>query len=190
VKKSRAETAETRNRIVETAAREFRRNGIHATGLADVMAAAGLTHGGFYRHFQSKDQLVTEACAAGMKSIVAKAEAAACNSNGNRRLDAIVESYLAVSHRDDRAGGCPLAGLGSELARADNETRATVSDGILRFAEAMARRARRRNPELAKSDALFVLSALVGAVTLSRIVTDPDLSNAILSETKRHLARP
>ena len=166
MKRSKAETAETRHRIVETAAREFRRNGIYATGLADVMAAAGLTHGGFYRHFQSKDQLVAEACAAGMKSIVAKAEIAACQSNGNGGLDAIVESYLAVNHRDDRAGGCPLAGLGSELARADNETRATVSEGILRFVEALARRARRRNPELAKSDALFVLSALVGAVTL------------------------
>jgi TetR/AcrR family transcriptional regulator, transcriptional repressor for nem operon len=83
-----------------------------------------------------------------------------------------------------------LAGSGSELARADNETRATVSEGILRFVDVLARRARRRNPELAKSDALFVLSALVGAVTLSRITTDPDLSKAILRETKRHLARP
>jgi TetR/AcrR family transcriptional repressor of nem operon len=190
VKKSKAETAETRNRIVETAASEFRRNGLHATGLADVMAAAGLTHGGFYRHFQSKDQVVTEACAAAMKSIVAKVEAAAGHGDGNRGLDAIVESYLAVNHRDDRADGCPLAGLGSELARADTETRTTMSDGILSFVEAVAKRTRRRNPGLAKSDALFVLSALVGAVTLSRIVTDPDLSNAILSETKKRLERP
>jgi TetR/AcrR family transcriptional repressor of nem operon len=190
VKRSKAETAETRHRIVETAAREFRRNGIHATGLADVMAAAGLTHGGFYRHFQSKDQLVAEACAAGMNSIVARAEAAACQSDSNGGLEAIIESYLAVNHRDDRAGGCPLTSLGSELARADNETRATVSEGIVRFVEALATRARRRKPELAKSDALFVLSALVGAVTLSRITTDTGLSDAILSETKRHLARP
>ena len=189
MKKSKAETAETRHRIVETAAREFRRNGVHATGLADVMAAAGLTHGGFYRHFQSKDQLVAEAYAAGMNSIVARADAAASQSESNG-LDAIIESYLAAAHRDDRAGGCPLAGSGSELARADNETRATVSEGILRFVDVLARRARRRNSELAKSDALFVLSALVGAVTLSRIMTDPDLSDAILSETKRHLARP
>jgi TetR/AcrR family transcriptional regulator, transcriptional repressor for nem operon len=73
VKRSKAEAAETRRRIVETAAREFRRNGIHATGLADLMAGAGLTQGGFYRHFQSKDQLVAEACAAAMNSIVARA---------------------------------------------------------------------------------------------------------------------
>jgi TetR/AcrR family transcriptional regulator, transcriptional repressor for nem operon len=125
---------------------------------------------------------VAEACVAAMNSIVARAEAAACQSDGNG-LDAIIESYLAINDRDDRAGGCPLAGLGSELARADNETRAMVSEGILRFAEVLARRARRRKPELAKSDAPFALSALVGAVTLSRMTTDADLSNAILSET-------
>src|ERR1700731_4181175 len=100
MRKSKDETAATRVRIVETAAREFRRNGIHATGLADVMAAAGLTHGGFYRHFQSKDQLVAEACGAGMNSIVARAEAAACQSDSNGGLEAIIESYLAVNHRD------------------------------------------------------------------------------------------
>ena len=184
------ETAETRRRIVETAAREFRRNGIHATGLADVMAAAGLTHGGFYRHFHSKDQLVAEACAAGMESIVAKVGAAARQNEGSGGLEEITESYLAINHRDDRSGGCPLAGLGSELARADDETRAAVSAEFLRLVEVLAKQARRRKPELGKSDALFALSAMVGAVTLSRIVMDPDLADAILSETKRHLAHP
>jgi TetR/AcrR family transcriptional regulator, transcriptional repressor for nem operon len=188
VKKSKVETAETRRRIVETAGREFRRKGVHATGLADVMAAAGLTHGGFYRHFQSKDQLVAEACAVGMESIVAKAEAAASQGDGRSGLEAIIASYLAINHRDDRSGGCPLASLGSELARADDETRAAASAGFLKLVELLARHARRRKPELAKSDALFALSAMVGAVTLSRIVSDPDLSTAILSDTRRHLS--
>ena len=94
VKRSKAETAETRHRIVETAAREFRSNGIHATGLADVMAAAGLRHGGFYRHFQSKDQLVAEACAAGMNSIVARAEAAACQSDRNGETMQLLKAIL------------------------------------------------------------------------------------------------
>lgn len=187
MKKSKAETAETRHRIVESAAQEVRRNGINATGLADVMAAAGLTHGGFYRHFQSKDQLVAEACAVAMESIVAKAKAAACQGDGKAGLEAIIESYLATNHRDDRSGGCPLAGLGSELARADDETRAAISAGFLRFVELLTKHARHRKREQAKSDALFTLSAMVGAVTLSRITTDPDLSKAILSGTKRHL---
>jgi TetR/AcrR family transcriptional regulator, transcriptional repressor for nem operon len=189
VKKSKAETAKTRRRIVKTAAREFRRNGIHATGLADVMAAAGLTQGGFYRHFQSKDQLVAEACAAGMESIVAKVEAAACQSGSDVGLEPIIENYLAINHRDNRSDGCPLAGLGSELARSDHETRTVVCAAFLRLVEVLAKRARRRKPQLAKSDALFALSAMVGAVTLSRVMTNPELANEILSATKRHLAR-
>lgn len=188
MKKSKSETAETRHRIVESAARELRHNGIDATGLAEVMAAVGLTRGGFYRHFQSKDHLVAEACAAAMESIVAKGEAAARQGDGKAGLEAIIASYLAPNHRDDRLEGCPLAGLGSELARADDETRAAVSAGFLRFVELLAKHARRRKPELAKSDALFALSAMVGAVTLSRIVSDPVLSTAILNETKRHLS--
>lgn len=188
MKKSKAETAETRRRIVETAAREFRRKGLDATGVADVMAAAGLTHGGFYRHFDCKDQLVAEACAAGMEFIVAKAAAVARRSEGKGGLEAIIESYLAINHRDDRSGGCPLAGLGSELARANDETRAAASAGFVKFVELLAKQTRRRKPEVAKSDALFALSAMVGAVILSRIVTDPDLSTAILSDTKSRLA--
>jgi TetR/AcrR family transcriptional repressor of nem operon len=70
MKRSKQETAETRKRIVETAATEFRRNGIDGTGLADLMGAAGLTHGGFYRHFDSKDHLVAESCAAAVDSVV------------------------------------------------------------------------------------------------------------------------
>ena len=188
MKKSKVETAKTRRRIVETAAREFRRNGINATGLADVMAAAGLTHGGFYRHFESKDQLVGEACAAGLEFVVESAEAAARVCDGKRGFEAIVDNYLALAHRNDRCDGCPLAGLGSELARADDETRAAASAGFLALVDVLAKQIRRRKPEVAKSDALFALSAMVGAVTLSRIVADSDLSAAILRDTKRHLA--
>jgi len=188
MKKSKAETTETRRRIVEMAARELREKGIQATGLADVMAAAGLTHGGFYRHFGSKDQLVTEACGQGMESLVEKAEAASSRCGGKSTFEAIVGSYLDPKHRDDRADGCPLAGLGSELARSTEETRAAVSIGLLRLVGLLTKQSRRRKREAAKSDALFAVSALVGAVTLSRIVIDPQLSTAILSATKNHLA--
>ena len=188
MKKSKVETAETRRRIVEAAAREFRRNGIHATGLAEVMAAAGLTHGGFYRHFESKDRLVAEACAAGMKSVVDSAEEAACECGGKGGLAAIVKSYLSTDHRDDRMDGCPLAGLGSELARADEETREAAAAGFLKLLAVITKQIRRRNSEAARSDAVFALSAMVGAVTMSRIVADPDLSLAILRDTQKHLA--
>jgi AcrR family transcriptional regulator len=106
MKKSKLEAAETRRRIVRTAAAEFRRNGINETGLSDLMAAAGLTHGGFYRHFGSKDQLVAEACSAAMESVVETTKAAAAHRPAKSRLQAIAERYLSTDHRDNQSEGC------------------------------------------------------------------------------------
>jgi TetR/AcrR family transcriptional repressor of nem operon len=192
MKKSKLETAETRRRIVRAAAAEFRRNGIHATGLCELMAAAGLTHGGFYRHFDSKDQLVAEACAAGMGAEVGGA--AACPDFGKGGLKEMAASYLSTVHRDNPGEGCLLAGLGSELARSGDKTRAAASAGVLKLAEIIAAEYGRTNPESAKGRALVALSAMIGAITLSRIVTDPKISAAILDYTRKYLtasvARP
>ena len=188
MKKSKAETARTHRRIVETAAAEFRRNGIQATGVNELMEAAGLTRGGFYRHFESKDQLVAEACAAGMRSVVEVSEAIASHRNDKDAIEALATRYLSTDHRDDPSGGCPLAALGSELARADDETRAVATAGIVELVKAVADQCPGFKPEAAKAHALVALSAMVGAMTLSRIVTDPELSKAILKYTKKHLA--
>jgi TetR/AcrR family transcriptional repressor of nem operon len=184
MKKSKLEAAETRRRIVKTAAAEFRRNGIHATGLSDVMAAAGLTHGGFYRHFDSKDQLVVEACAAAMEAAAEHTAASACYGVGNDSLEAIVTSYLCPDHRDNRSEGCPIAALGPELARSDDKTRAVATAGFLEFVDLIAKQYRRTEPKAAKARALVAASAMIGAVIMSRIVTDPKLSAAILRHTK------
>jgi TetR/AcrR family transcriptional regulator, transcriptional repressor for nem operon len=187
MRKSKADTELTRRKIVETAAREFQRKGIQGTGLTDLMAAAGLTHGGFYRHFASKDQLVAEACAEAMRDTSAVLSDAASEAVEQPELQSIIEKYLDVAHRDDCGGGCPLASLGSELARADINTREVVSEGFNRLVDMVAATMRRRNPEAARSDAIFATVALVGAVTMSRVVTDPDLSNEILEHTAAHL---
>ena len=187
MKKSKLEAAETRRRIVKTAAAEFRRNGIHATGLSDVMAAAGLTHGGFYRHFDSKDQLVAEACAAAMEATCEATEALACDGVGNDALEAIVTKYLCTDSRDNRSEGCLFAGLGSELARSDDMTRAVATAGFLKLVEVVAKQYRRTKPKAAKAQALVAVTAMIGAVMMSRIVTDSELSAAILLDTKKHL---
>jgi len=187
MKKSKLEAAETRRRIVKTAAAEFRRNGIHATGLSDVMAAAGLTHGGFYRHFDSKDQLVAEACAAAVEAAGETTEALACQGVGNDALEAILTSYLCTDHRDNPSEGCLLAGLGSELARSDDKTRAVATAGFIKLVDVVAEQYRRTKPKAAKARALVAMSAVIGAVMMSRIVTDPELSAAILHHTKKHL---
>jgi TetR/AcrR family transcriptional regulator, transcriptional repressor for nem operon len=187
MRKSKADTELTRRRIVQTAAREFQRNGIGGTGLADLMAAAGLTHGGFYRHFASKDQLVAEACAEAMKDTADVLTSAASETAGQPKFQTIIEKYLDAAHRDDSSSGCPLASLGSELARADVNTREVVTQGFNRLVDMVAATLRRRNPDAARSDAIFATVALIGAVTMSRIVADPELSDEILDNTAAHL---
>ena len=188
MKRSKTEAAETRRRIVKTAAAEFRRKGITATGLNDVMAAAGLTHGGFYRHFASKDQLIAEACAAALGSLAESNEVPVCPAPGKDGLDAILAEYLSTDHRDNPSEGCVLAGLGSELARSDEDTRAAATEGFLKLVDIFTHHYRRTDPETAKARALVAVSAMIGAVTLSRIVTDAKVSTAILRSTRKHLA--
>lgn len=189
MKKSKAETAETRRRIVRAAAAAFRRNGIHATGLADVMAEAGLTHGGFYRHFHSKNQLVAEACAAAAETAGDLPPGHVCRGAGKRELEAIVTDYLSAAHRDSRAEGCLLAALGSELARCDDAARAAATDGILKVIDILQEQYACTNASTAKARAMVAVSAMMGAVTMSRIVTDAKLSAAILRNTRKYVTQ-
>ena len=127
MRKSREEAAQTRKRIVEAASCEFRKNGIVATGLNDLMKAAGLTHGGFYKHFESKDQLVAEACAEAVETAILESLAGAASEGAG-----FAAAYLSTGHRDSPATGCPLSAIGSELARSDEKTRAAATAGFLR----------------------------------------------------------
>ena len=138
MRRSREEAAETRKRIVKAAAGEFRANGIVATGLADLMKAAGLTHGGFYKHFESKDQLVAEATADAVQELIGRMEA-------QPTIKAAVAAYLSAEHRDHPASGCPLSAIGSELARTDARTRDAVTAGFERLVDLLAARSRGKN---------------------------------------------
>src|SRR5260221_10007764 len=113
MRKSRQDTAETRERIVRTAAHEFGQHGIAETGLADVMSAAGLTHGGFYRHFDSKDALVLECLANALDSLRASIETATARRPGRAGVLIAIDDYLSAAHRDSEAT-CPFVSLGSE----------------------------------------------------------------------------
>lgn len=192
MRKSKAETAETRRRIVEQAARTFRLHGIQATGLNDVMTPLGLTQGGFYRHFTSKDQLVAEACTQAMSEVIAGLEAAADKKGtGGKRANSVapmIDAYISTAHRDTPTGGCPLAAMGSELAHADPQTRKAAARGFDDLRDALARRLADKSPEEAKSAAAFALAAMIGAITMSRVIEDSDASVALLDDVKRHLA--
>lgn len=181
MKKSKAETAETRKRIVQAAADAFRSNGIHATGVAEIMSAAGLTPGGFYRHFTSKDHLVAEACAAGMESTLDAIDTSA-RAGEEAFLDHF-EAYIWDKTRRDCLVECPLIAMGSELARADVETRRTATRGYRELIDMMATQGTSE-----EGAAIFAFSAILGALTISRIVDDSELSARILDETKHHVA--
>ncbi|RQS24245.1 TetR/AcrR family transcriptional regulator [Burkholderia sp. Bp8998] len=187
MRKSKAETAETRRRIVEVAAQQFRSKGIQGTGLNDVMSEAGLTHGGFYRHFESKNQLLAEAFELSLSSVVDALGELACKGDGKAGFASMVNSYVSKAHRDNAAGGCPFASMGSELARADELTREAATQGISKVVDVLAKHIGSDQGEEDTSDAMFALSAMVGAITLSRIVSDPKASDALLKTVKRHL---
>jgi TetR/AcrR family transcriptional regulator, transcriptional repressor for nem operon len=177
MRKSRQEAAQTRERIVSVAAQEFNKSGVQSTGLAAIMEAAGLTHGGFYKHFSSKDQLVAEALEKALEHI---------NSSmmEDRSLKETVGEYLSTRHRDSTEGACPLAALGSELRHVDGETREVASSGLEQIVTTIASHLRTLPPREAKARAQAILAAMVGGMVLSRVVTDKALSESFLRVTK------
>jgi len=178
VRRSREEAARTRRTVVAAASRLFRQRGIEAVSVADVMAQVGLTAGGFYRHFESKEALAKEACAE------AFAQSGLARQPGNSP-GAILRRYLSKAHRDAPSAGCPLPALASDMPRQPAGVRRTYTDGV--------RGALARIGEVVRSaDAsarLALLSAMVGALAISRAVDDEELSEAVLRETSRFWIR-
>jgi TetR/AcrR family transcriptional repressor of nem operon len=185
MKKSKAETAETRKRIVETASKAIRSKGIDATGVAEIMATAGLTHGGFYRHFASKDQLVAEAIATSPKDFLADTEAAA--EKGAEAVLDVFADYVTPGYRDAKELGCPLAANGSELVRADDNTRHIATEGFRRIIKAVAPYMH-SEPGTEPTDAsISILTNMIGALTIARMVDDPALSEQILAVANKRV---
>jgi len=187
MRKSKAETAETRRRIVEVASKAFRSQGIEATGVAEIMAAAGLTHGGFYRHFSSKEELVAEAVAMSLEQLVLQSERAA-NQGAEAALNHALE-YLSPTHRDDVEHSCTFAATGSELVRANEKTRHIASEAFKRTVEGLAPFMCTTHGADRSSVAISLLTNMIGALTISRVVDDPKLSEQILEVTRRRIAK-
>lgn len=178
VRKSKKEAALTREAIVSAAADHIRRTEIVETSLADVMAAAGLTHGGFYKHFRNKDHLVAEALsAAGDKAV-----AVIGGNMAKGGLNAAVDGYLSTTHRDATIPTCPFAALGSEMARCSDETRTAATVLVEKLLAVLD-----EDASTGSAAAILALSTLIGAMTLARIVTSSALSAEILESARDHL---
>lgn len=188
MKKSKAETAETRKRIVDIASREFKEKGIQSASVSEIMSAAGLTHGGFYRHFKSKEDLLTEACSAALGRMAENAQAAV--DGGNEAFVRYLDNYLSTNMREDFAASCVFVTMGSELARADDETRHVMTEGFKTWIDILAKQTPDKPADDARADAMFRLSAMVGALTMARIADDKDFAEQILGEIRTRLIAP
>lgn len=185
MRKSRQETSETRQRIVEAASVEFRKNGISGTGLSGLMAAAGLTHGGFYRHFESKDQVLEESCGEAVDTLVSELEEVASVGGFN----AAVSHYLSIDHRDAMEKSCPYAALGSELVRSTEQVKEIATQGLERVIELLAAQSKSGKSESERARALVAMCTMMGALTLSRMSSRPALSVEILETAVSYLTK-
>jgi TetR/AcrR family transcriptional repressor of nem operon len=179
---SQAEKARTRERMLAAAAAQIREEGLGSLGVGPLMRKVNLTHGGFYGHFASKSQLVAEALERALADGEAAARAA-CDPAKPRHFAGMIRSYLSRAHRDKPASGCAIAALAGDVARADERSRATMEKHVERFIAGVAEVLGSEND----GAAIVAVSALVGALTLSRVVTDPKRSDAILRTVRDHV---
>jgi TetR/AcrR family transcriptional regulator, transcriptional repressor for nem operon len=169
----------TRQRILEAAGRRFKQDGIDGAGVAAVMSDAGLTNGGFYAHFKSKEDLVANVLADQLRTQRQGFDGLPSDRAG---LEAMVRLYLSPQHRDQCADGCPSAALLDEIVRRPAATRQVFTDEQLATADEIAARLDPTDPEAARTDALTLLGLMVGTLQLSRALTDRDLSDQLLAQ--------
>ncbi|PWC36002.1 TetR/AcrR family transcriptional regulator [Azospirillum sp. TSO35-2] len=186
---SKEQAAENRRRIVEVAGALFRERGFNGIGVADLMKEAGLTHGGFYGHFASKDDLAAEACAQAMAA-AAERWARTAETSGDDALSALLAGYLSPVHRDNSAAGCPVAALGVDAARQGGVARGAFTRGLRPFLDVLGRMVPGKSAEARRRAALATLSGMVGALVLARAVDDPALSDEILEAGRKTFATP
>jgi TetR/AcrR family transcriptional repressor of nem operon len=179
------QTAEKHEKILKEAAQLFRERGFDAAGVAEIMKAAGLTHGAFYAHFASKDALEAEAVERAFAQSNDRIYALTTNASDPKR--AFLDRYLSAAHRDDPGSGCVIAALGPEIAR-ESAVRSPFTQRVKHLIEQMAGRFRRKRKGAARCDAIHLLSAAVGALTLARAVDDSRFSDAILKSVRDALA--
>ncbi|MEU5485844.1 TetR/AcrR family transcriptional regulator [Streptomyces mirabilis] len=174
----------TRQRIIETAGRRFKKDGIDGSGISTLMADAGLTNGAFYAHFASKDDLVAAAVADQLR--VQYANVIGQAAPGIAGLEQIVRWYLSPQHRDSPDDGCPSAALLDEIGRCADETKQAYTDGVLAVIDGIAARLAPADPRSVRTKTLSVYAMMVGTLQLSRALADRRLSDELLEEGIRN----
>jgi len=185
---SRIQAAENRQTVINVAGRLFRERGFDGIGLKDLMEGAGLTQGAFYKQFESKEDLAAQASRRALES-ASQRWSSAIAENPNDPLGAVIGLYLSAGHREDKMDGCPVVALGSDAARQGTDVRAAFEAGIKAYLEVLGdsiATSDGKGPK-GKRKAMTILSTMVGALTLSRVVNDPVLAQAFLNAAAKHV---
>jgi TetR/AcrR family transcriptional repressor of nem operon len=169
----------TRQRIIEAAGRRFKRDGIDGSGVATLMADAGLTNGAFYAHFASKEDLVATAIVDQLRTQYVGLDAVA---PGRAGVEQLVRTYLSPEHRDNPEDGCPSAALLDEISRCSDATRRAYTDALLAFIDDIAARLAPHDPHSARATTLSIYALLVGTLQLSRALADRKLADEVLEQ--------
>jgi len=180
---------QTRIRVLDAAATAIRTVGPDRVGVAGVMAEAGLTHGGFYAHFASKDDLVTAAIAHMFDQAGERLRLETEGREPDEALASYIDFYLSRKHRDARGSGCPMAALASDLPRLTDEARSIFSVGARRHGDTLAGKLAELGRADADAQARSAVAELIGALSLARVEKDAKRSDAILETSKRSLKR-
>jgi AcrR family transcriptional regulator len=184
---TREEKEATHQRIVEAAARAIRRSGYGGASVADIMKDAGLTHGGFYIHFASREAMLAEAADRAGTEIVAASERIAAAVPPEQALQALLSAYLSKAHFEAIETGCPLAALVSEMPRQSPEVRRAATRRIKEMIDLVARQSPDWGQPRAHERALVTVAMMLGALQLARAVDDGALSDALLKAALQHL---
>ena len=179
MKVTREQAAQNRQRILDAAAQLFREHGFEGIGVADLMKEAGLTHGGFYGHFSSKDDLIAQASARELTRSLAQWSTFAERASDDP-LSAVADAYLTRSHRDNPGTGCVLAALGPDVSRQGPAVRRAVTDYVRSVVDLLVKLVPGKSKAARRQKAISTYATLVGAMVLARAVDDRALSQEIL----------
>ena len=179
MKVSREQAAENHDRIVDAAAQLFRERGFDGVAVADLMKEVGLTHGGFYGHFSSKEELMAEASVRALTQALERWSELAEGAQENP-LPALAQTYLSRAHRDDPGAGCLLAALGPEVSRQGPAVRRAVTDYVRSACDLLAKMVPGKSKAARRQKVIATYATLVGAMVMARAVDDRGLSQEIL----------
>ncbi len=177
--------AETHERILDAAARSFREYGSEGQGVARLMQDAGLTHGGFYRHFQSKEDLYVDAIARGFQEVADRMVAVATRAPEGQQLRAIIERYLSLEHLEDPGGGCVLSALAAEIARQRPAVRLRINAAMKAYRERLLPFLPGKDDAEKRRQFLVLFPAMAGILMTARAMADPSARKEILAAARR-----